>query len=139
MTVPIGAVFVYGYNFDLQGLVAAVTIGYSVSSTVLLYLLIRSNWEKRVHKVQKTICEAGSLSSDIDEQSSIDFSNNEKLIVGIQDVNLGKLESDTQITANVRMRSFSEVMDLVDQLEDTDLVDQLEEAIRQSKSLREDT
>ena len=42
----------------MQGLVAAVTIGYSVSSTALLYLLIRSNWSKRVEKVKRATAEA---------------------------------------------------------------------------------
>lgn len=62
VTVPLGALFVYGMNFDLQGLVAAVTLGYSVSGTVLMYLLIRSNWDKRIEKVRR----ATSMGSEVD-------------------------------------------------------------------------
>lgn len=40
-------------HINLQGLVASVAIGYSVSGTALMYLLLRSNWGKRVEKVQR--------------------------------------------------------------------------------------
>lgn len=53
VTIPIAAIFVYVKRYDLQGLVAAVTMGYSVSSTVIMYLLIRSNWKKRLKKVMR--------------------------------------------------------------------------------------
>lgn len=53
VTIPLAAFFVFVLHINLQGLVAAVTIGYSVSSTALLYLLIRSNWTKRIEKVKR--------------------------------------------------------------------------------------
>lgn len=53
VTVPLAALFVFLLHINLQGLVAAVTVGYSVSSTALMYLLIRSNWDKRVEKVKR--------------------------------------------------------------------------------------
>ncbi len=61
--------FVYGLNYDLQGLVAAVTIGYSVAASVYMYLFVRTNWSKRVTKVRKTMKDAESISSEIDGQS----------------------------------------------------------------------
>ena len=53
VTIPIAAYFVLLRNYNLQGLVAAVTVGYSVSSTIILYLFIRSNWKKRSEKVMR--------------------------------------------------------------------------------------
>ena len=53
ITIPIAAYFVLVRKYSLQGLVAAVTVGYSVSSTILMYLLIRSNWKKRSAKVMR--------------------------------------------------------------------------------------
>eukprot|EP00804_Cyclotella_cryptica_P030953 CCRYP_018812-RC/>CCRYP_018812-RC protein AED:0.04 eAED:0.04 QI:429/1/0.75/1/1/1/8/954/926 len=54
VTIPLAALFVYGLHINLQGIVASVTIGYSVSGTALMYLLLRSNWSKRVEKVQRS-------------------------------------------------------------------------------------
>mmetsp|Transcript_24792 Transcript_24792/g.50145 ORF Transcript_24792/g.50145 Transcript_24792/m.50145 type:complete len:364 (+) Transcript_24792:1802-2893(+) len=55
ITIPLGVAFVYGLNYDLQGLVSAVTIGYSVTASVYMYLFVRTNWDKRVAKVSKTM------------------------------------------------------------------------------------
>mmetsp|Transcript_7482 Transcript_7482/g.15686 ORF Transcript_7482/g.15686 Transcript_7482/m.15686 type:complete len:208 (-) Transcript_7482:523-1146(-) len=68
ITFPLGVAFVYGLNYDLQGLVSAVTIGYSVTASVYMYLFVRTNWDKRVAKVSKTMQNAEFISSDIDGQ-----------------------------------------------------------------------
>ncbi|KAL7485945.1 hypothetical protein ACHAW6_011541 [Cyclotella cf. meneghiniana] len=65
VTIPLAAFFVYVLHINLQGLVASVTIGYSVSGTALMYLLLRSNWRKRVAKVQRaTVKESESVHNE---------------------------------------------------------------------------
>lgn len=82
VTIPLAAFFVYVLHINLQGLVASVTIGYSVSGTALMYLLLRSNWSKRVAKVQRaTVKESESVHSDpfrelaLDEAPKINLSD----------------------------------------------------------------
>lgn len=69
VTIPIAAIFVYVKRYDLQGLVAAVTMGYSVSSTVIMYLLIRSNWKKRLKKVLRAA--SFTVASFSDDESTV--------------------------------------------------------------------
>ncbi|KAL7535951.1 hypothetical protein ACHAXR_006824 [Thalassiosira sp. AJA248-18] len=74
ITVPLAAIFVYGCHFDLQGLVAAVTIGYSVSGTALMYLLLRSNWDKRIETIRRatsSVCEEKSIVSLVREDLAV--------------------------------------------------------------------
>ncbi len=72
VTIPIAAYFVIVRNYNLQGLVAAVTMGYSVSSTILMYLLIRSNWKKRSAKVMRiTSFTAASFPDDKSKSPTI--------------------------------------------------------------------
>jgi Na+-driven multidrug efflux pump len=76
VTIPIAAIFVFMRVYDLQGLVSAVTMGYSVSSTIIMYLLIRTNWKKRSEKVKRVT----SIVSDDDSTSSSyphEYSDNE--------------------------------------------------------------
>eukprot|EP00543_Licmophora_paradoxa_P007576 CAMPEP_0202453496 /NCGR_PEP_ID=MMETSP1360-20130828/11460_1 /ASSEMBLY_ACC=CAM_ASM_000848 /TAXON_ID=515479 /ORGANISM="Licmophora paradoxa, Strain CCMP2313" /LENGTH=743 /DNA_ID=CAMNT_0049072605 /DNA_START=9 /DNA_END=2240 /DNA_ORIENTATION=+ len=46
ITVPLSALFTYGFNFDLQGIASAVVIGYSVNCTALFYIVLRSDWAR---------------------------------------------------------------------------------------------
>jgi hypothetical protein len=71
---------VFLLHINLQGLVAAVTIGYSVSSTALMYLLIRSNWNKRVEKVKRATVhdyEEQTQDSPVEDDASIENNNTE--------------------------------------------------------------
>lgn len=52
-TMPVGALFTYVYNYDLQGLVAAVVVGYVFEGAVLSYVLLCSNWIKIAAKIQR--------------------------------------------------------------------------------------
>ncbi len=71
VTIPISAYFVIVKKYNLEGLVAAVTMGYSVSSTILLYLLIRSNWKKQSAKVMRiTSFTADLFPDDVSTKSS---------------------------------------------------------------------
>jgi len=46
ITMPLSAIFTFAMHIDLQGITSAVVIGYSVTGTVLLYILLRSDWER---------------------------------------------------------------------------------------------
>jgi multidrug resistance protein, MATE family len=43
--VPLCAIFVYAFNLNLESLVAALTIAYTVGANVYLYILFKSDWE----------------------------------------------------------------------------------------------
>lgn len=43
---PIAAIFVYMFNFNIEGIIGALTISYSIGTIVYLYMLHTSDWEK---------------------------------------------------------------------------------------------
>lgn len=79
VTLPLAAVFVYGFNFDLQGPVSAVVIGYSVTGTCLLYILARSDWERlsRLLVKENGGFESASDGEEYSEKISIALSDSE--------------------------------------------------------------
>ena len=46
VTLPLAATFVYAANYNLEGIVSAIVVGYSATGTVLLYILLQSDWER---------------------------------------------------------------------------------------------
>mmetsp|Transcript_50335 Transcript_50335/g.58756 ORF Transcript_50335/g.58756 Transcript_50335/m.58756 type:complete len:816 (+) Transcript_50335:154-2601(+) len=52
-TMPVAAVLTYVYNIDLQGMVAAVVVGYVFEGTVLSYVLLCTDWIKVSAKIQR--------------------------------------------------------------------------------------
>lgn len=66
VTMPVAATFTYGLNLNLQGIAAAVVIGYSVSCTTLFYILLRSDWDRISHH----IVEINKLDVEDDDSSS---------------------------------------------------------------------
>lgn len=46
VAIPLGAFFVYFFGYNLQGLAAALVLGYTVGANVYLFVLLRSDWEK---------------------------------------------------------------------------------------------
>lgn len=69
VTLPLAAFFTYGLNFDMQGVVASVVAGYSVTGTCLLYILIRSDWE-RLSKIIVELNAEDDFSSSSSSSSS---------------------------------------------------------------------
>jgi Na+-driven multidrug efflux pump len=45
IAVPLAAIFVFGLNLNLESMVAALTIAYTVGANVYLYVLLRSDWQ----------------------------------------------------------------------------------------------
>lgn len=62
VTMPLAAILTYGFRFNLQGITCAVVIGYSVTCTILFYILLRSDWER----ISKHVVE---LNEEEDESS----------------------------------------------------------------------
>lgn len=60
ITLPVAAIFTYALNFDLKALTSAVVIGYAVTNTVLVYVLIRSDWVR----LSKIVMELHALDDD---------------------------------------------------------------------------
>jgi Na+-driven multidrug efflux pump len=63
ITLPLAAIFTFGLNVNLEGVTASVVIGYSVTGTCLMYILIRSDWER----LSRIVVE---LNADLDSSSS---------------------------------------------------------------------
>jgi Na+-driven multidrug efflux pump len=45
IAVPLSAIFVSVFNFNLESLVAALTIAYTVGANIYLFILLNSDWE----------------------------------------------------------------------------------------------
>jgi len=65
ITVPLSAVFCLVFNFNLQGVLASVMVGYGFSATTFSYLLIRSDWDE----CAKVISELNVAEADEEESS----------------------------------------------------------------------
>jgi len=73
VTIPVAAAFTYGLNLNLQGITAAIVIGYSVSCTTLFYILLRSDWNRISHHiVEINKWEEDDSSSESSESDSSD-------------------------------------------------------------------
>eukprot|EP00542_Grammatophora_oceanica_P015452 CAMPEP_0194050584 /NCGR_PEP_ID=MMETSP0009_2-20130614/36087_1 /TAXON_ID=210454 /ORGANISM="Grammatophora oceanica, Strain CCMP 410" /LENGTH=837 /DNA_ID=CAMNT_0038697295 /DNA_START=47 /DNA_END=2560 /DNA_ORIENTATION=- len=46
VTTPLAAISTYVLNWNLEGMVAAVVVGYSLTGTALIYILLRSDWDR---------------------------------------------------------------------------------------------
>ncbi len=51
VAIPAAAVLVYYFKFNLEGIVAALVLGYSVGVTILVFFFLRSNWEQLSKRV----------------------------------------------------------------------------------------
>lgn len=67
---PLSAVSVYVFHFNLQGLTAAVVIGYVSTGAALSYVLLSTNWKKVAKKIQDQNAEtAAGEDSDTGERA----------------------------------------------------------------------
>ena len=75
LTLPLAAIVVYCFNFNLEGPVSAVVIGYSATGTCLQYILVRSDWER----LSKIVVERnGGIESDSSSDSSSSLDGDEQ-------------------------------------------------------------
>ena len=76
ITIPLAAIFVIGLNINLKGLVGAVIAGYSTSSVILMYIILRSDWVRLSKIVQELNAMTGEIdSSDDEDDDSSDSSS----------------------------------------------------------------
>lgn len=69
ITIPLGAVFTFWLNINLQGLVFAVVVGYVITSMILSTVLLVSDWEMISTKIQnKRAEEAKKLKKEVIEE-----------------------------------------------------------------------
>ena len=78
VTLPLAAILTYGLNIDLQGVTSAVVIGYTFTGTCLLYVLVRSDWDRLSRIVVELNAKSGSSSSS-DSSSSPSPPNDDEL------------------------------------------------------------
>jgi len=116
ITIPIAAYFVVVRKYSLQGLVAAVTVGYSVSSTILMYLLIRSNWKKRSAKVMRIT--SFSDASFRDDELSISPSLCDYDDAAFSQVGSTPPTKDLTLSIQTILGSDSDVTEMIEQLGD---------------------
>jgi len=72
VTLPMAAIYTFLFRFDLQAMVSAVVIGYTITGTCLQYILVRSDWER----LSKLVIEENEESDSSDESSSEEESSN---------------------------------------------------------------
>ena len=74
VTLPLAAIFTFGLKLNLEGVTASVVIGYSVTGTCLLYILIRSDWERLsriVVELNAEIESSSSSSASLSDEESV--------------------------------------------------------------------
>jgi len=73
VTLPLAAIFTFGFKINLEGVTAAVVVGYSITGTCLMYILIRSDWERlsRIVVELNADWESSSSSESISDEESV--------------------------------------------------------------------
>jgi hypothetical protein len=66
-TLPLGFYFTYEFNWDLQGITAAVVLGYVVMGASLAYCVLTADWKRRAQKIYDLNLEDEEDSDDEDE------------------------------------------------------------------------
>lgn len=76
VTLPLAAIFVYVFGYGIQGIVAALAIGYSCLSTVLIFIMARSDWSELSGVIQERNAIVGeTMSSDSESSASSNSSS----------------------------------------------------------------
>ena len=70
VTLPLAAISVYALNFDLQGVVASVSVGYSICGMMMAYVMMTSDWKELSVYIQERNAETGEMESDSEEDES---------------------------------------------------------------------
>jgi MATE family multidrug resistance protein len=76
LTLPLAALLTYAFDLNLEGIAAALVIGYSVTCTTLFYIILRSDWERISRHLVEINAEDDSSESSVDEPAE---GNGEKL------------------------------------------------------------
>ena len=77
ITVPMSVIVVVALNLNLKGLVGAVIAGYSTSSVILMYIILRSDWVRLSKIIQELNAVTGEIDSSDDEDDESSSSSEE--------------------------------------------------------------
>merc|ERR1711966_430381 len=77
ITLPMSVIAVIALNLNLKGLVGAVIAGYSTSSVILMYILLRSDWVRLSKIIQDLNAMTGEIDSSDDEDDESSSSSEE--------------------------------------------------------------
>mmetsp|Transcript_19594 Transcript_19594/g.23364 ORF Transcript_19594/g.23364 Transcript_19594/m.23364 type:complete len:155 (-) Transcript_19594:498-962(-) len=75
VTLPLCALFIYGFRFNIEGVAAAVVVGYSTSGCIFAVLLITSDWKHISDTIRRYNLENGIDSDDESSSSSSESSS----------------------------------------------------------------
>lgn len=64
LTMPLCALFVYRYQYNLQGIVCAIIVGYAFAGTVMSYIVLRSDWVRLSNIIRELNAITGAVESD---------------------------------------------------------------------------
>jgi len=70
ISVPLAAFFCFVMGYDLQGLTAAVVIGYVVTGAALSYVLLGTNWDKVAEKIHRETNNHRATTSTMDDDDN---------------------------------------------------------------------
>ncbi|KAL7428880.1 hypothetical protein ACHAXM_001442 [Skeletonema potamos] len=70
ITLPLGAIFTIGLNYDLKGLTFSVVVGYVMAAMLLSTVLLMSDWEKLSERIRGKLLADEEDSFDDDSSSS---------------------------------------------------------------------
>lgn len=69
VTMPVALVCIYGFRFDLNSVMGAVTLGFATSVLILSYIFFRSDWD-RLSRIMQELNAMMEVDSDFGDSSS---------------------------------------------------------------------
>lgn len=73
VTLPLGYYFTYYLNYDIQGLVAALVLGYIGTGIVFTVVFMKTNWVRRARKISTLNAEEEDSDDEDDDDDEDDF------------------------------------------------------------------
>ena len=74
ITLPLAALFTYVFNFNLEGIIGAVVVGFSTAGMLMAYCILTSDWER----ISIILQELNAMEDDSDSDSSDDSSSSDE-------------------------------------------------------------
>lgn len=84
--IPTAGLLVFYFNFELDGIVSGLVVGYSTGATILLFFFLRSNWEELSEKIVKRNASEGLKYLDTEWDELPDKVRNAASALGYMDM-----------------------------------------------------
>jgi len=94
ITIPLATLVVIGLNLDLQGIVAAVVVGYCITGSAMACVLLRSDWERISKIIQDINRMSGETYSDDSDNEDDASSKSSKSFVPESDGSSGSSDDE---------------------------------------------